>query len=158
MRKVLQVDPTYLVARNNLGALLSDRGQSKEAAQIFDSATKATETTRVGYPRSWASALNLASAIIKISRLIPAGERPMLPAGAHLLGADDDGLSRRVLNLLRLAAPDGHSGAVTSPTARTLPATAIWLGLCAALLFVVTRPYVLNVTHDAIERVVALLR
>ena len=48
--------------------------------------------------------------------------------------------------------------AVTSPTARTLPATAIWLGLCAALLFVVTRPDVLNVTHDAIERVVALLR
>ena len=43
-------------------------------------------------------------------------------------------------------------------TARTLPARAIWLGLCAALFFVVTRPDVLNVTHDAIERVVALLR
>src|SRR5205807_897813 len=60
LRKVLQVDPTYLVARNNLGALLSDRGQTKEAAQIFDAANKATETTRVGYPRTWAAALNLA--------------------------------------------------------------------------------------------------
>jgi tetratricopeptide (TPR) repeat protein len=60
LRKVLQVDPTYLVARNNLGALLSDRGQTKEAAEIFDSASKATETARVGYPRTWAAALNLA--------------------------------------------------------------------------------------------------
>jgi len=60
LRKVLQVDPTYLVARNNLAALLSDRGQTKEATQIFDSASKATETTRVGYPRTWAAALNLA--------------------------------------------------------------------------------------------------
>jgi Flp pilus assembly protein TadD len=60
LRKVLQIDPTYLVARNNLAALLSDRGQTKEATQIFDSASKATETTRVGYPRTWAAALNLA--------------------------------------------------------------------------------------------------
>jgi protein O-mannosyl-transferase len=60
LRKVLQVDPTYLVARNNLGALLSGRGQTAEAQRIFDSASKATETTRAGYPRTWAAALNLA--------------------------------------------------------------------------------------------------
>lgn len=104
------------------------------------------------------AALDLASAIIKISRLIPAGERPVLPAGAHLLGADDDGLSRRVLNLLRLAAPEGRALTAPRPTTRTLPATALWLGLCAAFLLVATRPDVLSATHNAIEQVVALLR
>jgi Zn-dependent protease with chaperone function len=50
-----------------------------------------------------ATALELASAIVKISKLIPHGARPTLPAGAHLLGDGDDGTSRRVRNLLRLA-------------------------------------------------------
>jgi len=105
-----------------------------------------------------ASALNLASAIVKISRLIPAGARPSLPAGAHLLGAEEeDGLSRRVLNLMRLAAPDRGAGAASSSSARALPAPALWLGLCAAFLFVVTRPDVLKLTHALIEQVVARL-
>ena len=106
-----------------------------------------------------AAALDLASAIIKISRLIPAGARPALPAGAHLLGAEEgDGLSRRVLNLLRLAAPDGRAGAAPSCAARALHAPALWLGLCAASLFVLTRPDVLRLTHALIEQVVARLR
>jgi hypothetical protein len=105
-----------------------------------------------------AAALNLASAIIKISRLIPAGARPVLPAGAHLLGAEEGGLSRRVLKLLQLAAPDDGTGAASVSNARTPPAPALWLGLCAALLFVVTRPDVLKVTHAFIEQVVAGLR
>lgn len=105
-----------------------------------------------------AVALNLASAIIKISRLIPEGARPALPAGAHLLGAEEDGLSRRVLNLLRLAAPDTCADAPSSSTVRTLPTAAFWLGLCAAFLFVVTRPDVLKLTHAAIEQIVAGLR
>jgi Zn-dependent protease with chaperone function len=106
--------------------------------------------------RGPAAALDLASAIVKISRLMPEGERPVLPAGAHLLGADEDGLSRRVLHLLRLASTDRR--ACAAPTARSLPAQALWLGLSAAFLFAVTRPEVLNATHAAIERAVALLR
>jgi Zn-dependent protease with chaperone function len=106
-----------------------------------------------------ASALDLASAIIKISRLIPAGARPALPAGAHLLGAEEgDGLSRRVQNLLRLAAPGVRAFAAPSCAARALHAPALWLGLCAASLFVFTRPDVLRLTHALIEQVVARLR
>ncbi|MDQ5836408.1 MAG: M48 family metalloprotease [Acidobacteriota bacterium] len=108
--------------------------------------------------RGPASALNLASTIIKISRLIPAGERPSLPACAHLLGADEDGLSRRVLRLLQLASPDGRAHSAPGSSARALPAPAFWLCLSAAFLFAVTRPEVLNFTHAAIERAVALLR
>lgn len=108
--------------------------------------------------RGPASALNLASAIIKISRLVPAGERPVLPAGAHLLGADEDGLSRRVLRLLQLAPTGGGAHSSPDTSARSLPASALWLGLSASFLFAVTRPEVLNLTHAAIERAVALLR
>jgi Zn-dependent protease with chaperone function len=135
--------------------LLLPVGRALARAWQRESELAADEFAASGGPTS---ALNLASAIIKISRLIPAGERPVLPAGAHLLGADDDGLSRRVLNLLRLAAPDGCSRTAPNLAAREFPAVALWLGLCAAFLFVVTRPEVLRITHDAIERAVALLR
>ena len=60
LRKVLQADPTYLVARNNLAAILSGTGKRAEAEQIFDSASKTTREERATYPRSWAAALNLA--------------------------------------------------------------------------------------------------
>jgi len=133
--------------------LLVPFGRSLARAWQRESELAADEFAASGSPTS---ALDLASAIIKISRLIPAGERPTLPAGAHLLGADEDGLSRRILNLLRLAAPGTHAYSTPKPAARLLPATA--LSLCAAFLFVVTRPDVLSATHDAIEQVVALLR
>jgi Zn-dependent protease with chaperone function len=135
--------------------LLAPFGRSLTRAWQHESELAADEFAASEGPTS---ALDLASAIIKISRLVPAGERPVLPAGAHLLGAEDDGLSRRVLNLLRLAAPDGRACTAPNPTAHSLPAAALWLGLCAAFLFFVTRPDVLSATHDAIERVVALLR
>jgi Zn-dependent protease with chaperone function len=135
--------------------LLAPFGRSLARAWQRESELAADEFAASEGP---AAALDLASAIIKISRLIPTGERPSLPAGAHLLGAEDDGLSGRVLNLLRLAAPDGRAGTVTSPAAREFPTSALWLGLCAAFFFIVTRPDVLSVTHDAIEQVVALLR
>jgi Zn-dependent protease with chaperone function len=104
-----------------------------------------------------AAALDLASAIVKISKLIPRGARPTLPAGAHLLGDSDDGTSRRVRNLLRLASNAG--GARAGLHARSPLATALCLCLfftAGTLLF--THPDILRVTHAAIEQVVAQLR
>jgi tetratricopeptide (TPR) repeat protein len=60
LRKVLRVDPGYLVARNNLASILSGRGKTAEAEQMFDSASKATQEERATYPRTWAATLNLA--------------------------------------------------------------------------------------------------
>jgi Zn-dependent protease with chaperone function len=105
-----------------------------------------------------AAALDLASAIIKISRLIPAGARPLMPAGAQLLGEDEAGLSRRVRNLLRLATADRR--VTLQPRARALKVAA-WtfrLALLAAVAFVLTNQPVLRATHAAIEQVVASLR
>ena len=100
------------------------------------------------------SALNLASAIVKISRMIPAGGRPTLPAGAHLLGEDEDGLSKRVRHLLKLAS----AGVRARARRRPLLAWACRLSLVAAFLLAVTQTEVLAVTHTAIEHVVAYLK
>ena len=102
------------------------------------------------------AAVDLAAAIVKISRMIPAGARPTLPAGAHLLGGDDDGLSQRVRNLLRLAsAPEA---ALARVHARSPIRLALALGLCAAGAFFVTHPEILRATHTAMEHVVEHLR
>lgn len=100
------------------------------------------------------AALNLASAIVKISRMIPAGARPTLPSGAHLLGEDEDGLSKRVRNLLKLAS----AGVRARVRRRPLLAWACRLALVAAFLLAVTQTEVLALTHTAIEHVVAYLQ
>ena len=102
-----------------------------------------------------AVALDLASAIVKISKLVPRGARPTLPVGAQLLG--EDGTSRRVRNLLRLASSGevarGGGLHAHSPLALTLCVCCITAG---AYLF--THPEVLRATHVAIEHVVEHLR
>jgi Zn-dependent protease with chaperone function len=107
-----------------------------------------------------AAALDLASAIVKISRLIPPGATPTLPAGAHLLGEGDgeDGLSRRVRNLLRLASSPEAARAPKSLYARRPLKAALCLCLCAAAAPLLTHPEVLRATHVAIEHVVEHLR
>lgn len=103
-----------------------------------------------------AAALDLASAIVKISKLVPRGARPTLPAGAHLLGEGDDGTSRRVRHLLRLASDGGRLRAGLH--ARSPLAAGLCLCLFAAGALLVTRTKLLKVTHDAIEQVVEQLR
>ncbi|HVF42345.1 MAG TPA: M56 family metallopeptidase [Pyrinomonadaceae bacterium] len=100
------------------------------------------------------AALNLASAIVKISRMIPAGARPTLPAGAHLLGEDEDGLSKRVRHLLKLAS----AGVRARARRRPMLSWAFRFALVAAFLLAVTRTEVLAFTHTAIEHVVAYLK
>ena len=58
---MLKVDPNYLLARNNLASLLSQRGQEAEAKELLNSASKATLAQRVSSPRTWTIRLNLAA-------------------------------------------------------------------------------------------------
>lgn len=62
LRKVLHVDPSYLVARNNLGSALSAQGKAAEAEKMYDSASTPSAEERENFPRTWAAALNLAHA------------------------------------------------------------------------------------------------
>jgi Zn-dependent protease with chaperone function len=147
-RALLQAGQDALLPLAPLG-----RGLRREWQR--ESELAADEFAAAAGPRA---ALDLASAIVKISKLVPAGARPALPAGAHLLGDEEGGTSRRVRNLLRLAsdARDVRAAGALRPSP-ALKAAAC-LCLCAACALLLTRPAVLRATHDAIERVVERLR
>ncbi|MEO8439597.1 MAG: tetratricopeptide repeat protein [Spartobacteria bacterium] len=59
-RDVLRITPDYPMARNNLAEVLVRQGRKQEAEAILASTTRATETTRKEYPRTWIAVLNLA--------------------------------------------------------------------------------------------------
>jgi Zn-dependent protease with chaperone function len=144
-RAVLQAGQDALLPLATLGRSLRREWQ-------HESELAADEFAASGGP---AAALDLASALVKISKLIPAGATPTLPAGAHLLGGGgDDGLSQRVRALLRLAsAPEAARTPKRARASRTLRA-ALCLSLCAAAAPLLTHPEVLRTTHEAIEHVV----
>jgi len=102
------------------------------------------------------TSLDLASAVLKIARMIPPGVSPAMTAGAFLAGADDNkGLSIRVQRLLRLA--DCQEQEVRSTVWRTqLP---ILIPVALTLLFVVlmTETHILSATHAVIEHAVYIL-
>ncbi len=102
-------------------------------------------------------ALDLASALVKISRLIPRGVRPAMPAAALLVGYEDEGsVTERVARLLRLA--NGNDNLHGSQF--LLPAT-LWLisGLMVLLVAISLRePHVLAFVHSLIEHGVHILK
>ncbi len=106
--------------------------------------------------RGSAVALNLASALIEIARLIPAGGRPTMPLASFLLGNEIQGVKGRVSRLLALAGEKTQR-----PTA--LSKYSVWLGrtaafsLLAMVIVVLTRTSALSEMHDAIEQVVRIL-
>ncbi len=102
-------------------------------------------------------ALDLASALVKISRMIPAGAKPAMPAGAFLIGGEESsGVRTRVRRLIQLASSEGGT-AVYEPLVNKL---AIWIcfaSVFSILAIIQSNPQVLAAVHSLIERVVALL-
>lgn len=99
-------------------------------------------------------ALDLASALVKVARLVPDGARPSMPAAALLIG--DGGLDGRVRRLLKLAErpaqPDG------SLLPRWLPAGSALLAFAAAAVVVGHSPDLHLSAHGLIEVAVDLLK
>ncbi len=60
-RSVLEQNPDYPVAQNNLASVLARQGKDKEAEALFAVIEKNSKRTRQEYPRTWIGALNLAS-------------------------------------------------------------------------------------------------
>ena len=153
----------HIEARDNLKRALLRVGQDallfaplgRTLMQAWHSASEeaADETAASESPTT---ALNLAAAIVKISRMIPIGARATLPAGAQLLGDDEDGLTRRIRILLRLAAPQTRANALPHSSLEFVE-TAVWAALGAFVLFLVANPTTLHSTHDAIEYIVAFM-
>lgn len=104
-------------------------------------------------------ALNLASALVRIARMIPKGQQPMMPAAvsAFLVGSEDaPGVKVRVRRLLELAGADPRLLVSNASIVRFVP----WSVLALIVVVGVTiesRPQVLATVHNFVEHVVAVL-
>lgn len=105
---------------------------------------------------SAAVALNLASALVTIARMIPVGTHAELPMAAFLVGDEGRGIKARVRRLLELASANGERRPGKFPLARIVPllSLALLLGIVAALA---TSSNVLLTVHSLVEGVVSLL-
>lgn len=103
-----------------------------------------------------AVALDLASALVKIARIIPPGARPTMPAGVFLLGDEETkGIKSRVRRLIALATTE-RKGSHSDVLTRLLvwaPATMLLIGFVIAA----TNPYMLTRVHHLIEHAVFVL-
>jgi len=104
-------------------------------------------------------ALNLASALVRIARMIPKGQHQVMPAAVStfLIGGEDfPGVKVRVRRLIELAATDPHLLVSNASLVRFMP----WFvfGLIVALgVTIESRPQVLAAVHSLVEHVVTIL-
>jgi Zn-dependent protease with chaperone function len=102
-------------------------------------------------------ALNLASALVRVAKLIPAQERPVMPSSAYLVGGEETrGVKARVRRLVELSASDPRLLTSSARLFRFAP----WLMMMAIValgLTIETRPHVLASVHSLIEHVVVIL-
>lgn len=103
------------------------------------------------------TALDLASALVKIAKMIPAGGHPAIPLAVFLVGGEESrGVKGRVRRLLDLASSDCQKRSCYSHLISTLPAVAI-LSLLVIGITVASHSPVLVNAHHLTERVVHLL-
>src|ERR1044072_8070876 len=105
-------------------------------------------------------ALNLASALVRIARMIPQGHRPVIPAAVSALvspflgGDDSPGVKVRVRRLVELASTDPRQLVSNASTVRFVP----WIVLALIVVVGVTiesRPQVLASGHSLVAHLVA---
>lgn len=109
--------------------------------------------------RSSIVALNLASALVRIAKMIPKGPAPIMPANVSAFLADDEDTPRvkvRVRRLVELASTDPRLLVSSARLVRFMP----WLALTALVIAGVSiesRPQVLAAVHAFVEQIVKFL-
>ncbi len=107
--------------------------------------------------RNTSAAINLASSLVKIAKLIPEGTSPALPASSYILEEHVGDVSSRVRRLLQLSSsPAPSSGIFGSGIMPFLFACAPAIAALSVLPF--TNPKLLLSTHEAIETFVRFLQ
>lgn len=102
-------------------------------------------------------ALALASALVKIARLVPPGARPAMPAGAFLVDEEGDGVVKRVRQLIQLADTNiPHQGVAVR--ASRFGVWIVFFGLLTIVGIVVSQTNFLLALHTAIEHFVSALQ
>jgi Zn-dependent protease with chaperone function len=103
------------------------------------------------------TALNLASALVKIAKMVPVGARAAVPLGAFLVGVEETrGVKARVRRLLEIAS-HGYAWRVPNPTLFGFVPAASFCGLILIAALLATHPVVLVTIHAVIEQAVKLL-
>lgn len=101
-------------------------------------------------------ALNLASALVKIAKMVPIRERAEVPLGAYLIGAEEtQGVKARIRRLLDIAS-DGIDRRDNRWLIRTAQAISL-IGFALFGIAAASNPRVLMSVHEIIEHTVALL-
>lgn len=110
--------------------------------------------------RSSTLALNLASALVRIAKMIPRGNCTGLPAlVSNFIGVavdDEHGVKGRVKRLLELASRDSNQLVSSAPVVRLVP----WVFLSVFVLLgiaVESRPHILANVHSFVEQIVSIL-
>lgn len=103
------------------------------------------------------TALNLASALVKVARLAPAGCKPVSPAGASLIVEDPGSIAARVLHLTRVATEPGYFRNAERPVLSLMLGAALSAFLLAVTLAVFSSDLLARI-HSALEHIVSALQ
>jgi len=101
-------------------------------------------------------ALDLAAALVKIARLVPAGATPIVPAGALLIGNNIGAIAWRVHRLTELAGRGKM--AIVSPNAMFRLAIST-LAICSILtVLILNYQHILLIVHNLSELIVSIFQ
>ena len=153
----------HLAARDNLkrgllracrdALMIAPFGRSLDRAWAETAEAAADEHAAQTSP---AVALNLASALVRIARMIPVGIHAELPLAAFLVGDETRGVKARVRRLLELASSNCEPRSDYRVQGRIFPLLALALLLTVGAAFA-TNSSILLAIHSIVERVVSLL-
>ena len=102
-------------------------------------------------------ALNLASALVRIAKMVPAGARADVPLGAYLVGAEETpGVKSRIRRLIEIATNHSRITPTNNLLIRLLPLTS-FVAIAAGASIIAANGKVLMGVHLILERVVSLL-
>ncbi len=152
----------HLVARDNLKRTLlqisRDSLFSIPLGRVVDrvwAETAESAADEFAARQSPALALNLASALVRIAKLVPVGARADVPLGAYLVGAEEQGVKSRIKRLLEISS--NRSAVIESSwLIRMLPAMALVV-LTVTSAFAATNAKILLGVHMIVEQAVSLL-
>jgi len=102
-------------------------------------------------------ALNLASALVRIAKMVPAGARADVPLGAYLVGAEEtQGVKSRIRRLIEISSNHSRITPTNNLLIRLLPLTS-FAAIAAAASITAANGKVLMGVHLILERAVSLL-
>lgn len=128
-------------------------GQTLDRAWMESAELSADEhAARRGKP----VALDLASALVKVARLVPRDKRPALFAGAYLMTQEIGAIQRRVLRLTQLAEQQDYWKALERVTNFNLAACVS--GLILTLILIASSSGPLAMIHSTLEHIVSVLQ